>query len=219
VLWCFLPKSSAVVDSSWPVNGLKGTASFGFAVKQLFIPEDMTLAYRVSAANPPLYRMPLNLMFACGFASVALGVSRGALDFAIRRTREKTKRFDRGAMSTHESVQVQVGRAEALWQSADTFLTHRVRQVWDDLVAGSPLTDEHRISMRMVGTHVIRQCKDVTDIAYAQCSTDSIFTGNEIQRRFQDMHVITQHLQGRPEVYGVLGRYYLGEPFDSPLIS
>jgi hypothetical protein len=33
------------------------------------------------------------------------------------------------------------------------------------------------------------------------------------------MHVITQHLQGRPEVYGVLGRYYLGEPFDSPLIS
>ena len=219
VLWCFFPKSAAAIDKSWNVNGLKGTASYGFSVDDLGIPADMVMEYRLSAGNPPLYRIPMNLLFACGFAAVALGVSRGALDFAIERARKKTKRFDRKTLSANESVQTQTGRAEALWRAAEMFLHGTVGSVWNDLVGGAGLDDAHRIALRMAGTHVIRQSMDVTDIAYALCSTDSIFRENEIQRRFQDMHVITQHLQGRSEIYALLGRYYLGEEFDSHLLS
>ncbi len=112
-----------------------------------------------------------------------------------------------------------MGRAETLWQAANLFLHSSVRRVWNDLEKGHPLTDEHRIVFRMAGTHVIRQAMDVTDIAYALCSTDSIFTDNDIQRRFQDMHVITQHLQGRTEIYALLGRYFLDLPFEHHLLG
>src|SRR5439155_996561 len=35
-----------------------------------------------------------------------------------------------------------------------------------------------------------------------------------IQRHFQDIHVITQHLQGRMAHYEMVGRYWLGLPID-----
>jgi|TARA_Y100000310_G_scaffold345704_1_gene468527 alkylation response protein AidB-like acyl-CoA dehydrogenase len=219
VLWCFLPKAEAVIQEDWQVNGLKGTASYQFSVKDLIIPAEMTLTYSMDQNNPPLYRVPMNLLFACGFGAVALGVSRGALDFALRRIQEKVKRFEQNTMSANETVQVQAGRAEALWQSAESFLHNSVAKVWSDLEAGEELRTEHRIALRMAGTHVIRQSMDITDIAYALCSTDSIFMTNDIQRRFQDMHVITQHLQGRTDIYALLGRYYLDLPFESYLIS
>lgn len=219
VLWCFLPKTDATIQEEWKVNGLKGTASYQFSVKDLKIPAEMAISYSLSQDNPPLYRVPMNLLFACGFGAVALGVSRGALDFALQRTRAKIKRFDHNTLSANESVQAQVGRAETLWRSAEIFLHTNVAKVWRDLEEGDALSDEHRIALRMAGTHVIRQSKDITDIAYALCSTDSIFVTNDIQRRFQDMHVITQHLQGRTEIYALLGRYYLDLPFENYLIG
>lgn len=218
-LWCFFPKADAVIDRQWNVHGLKGTASYAFSVNDLTIPEHMAISYTLPDDGPALYRIPMNLLFACGFAAVALGVARGALDFAIDRTREKVKRFDKRTLDKSEGTQSQVGRAETLWQAANLFLHTSTRRVWDDLEKGSPLTDEHRIVFRMAGTHVIRQAMDVTDIAYAMCSTDSIFTDNDIQRRFQDMHVITQHLQGRTEIYALLGRYFLDLPFEHPLLG
>jgi len=219
VLWCFLPKADATIHEEWQVSGLKGTASYQFSVEDLLIPGEMTISYSINPDNPPLYRVPLNLLFACGFGAVALGVSRGALDFALQRTTEKVKRFDQNTLSANETIQGQVGRAETLWQAAELFLHTTVAKVWRDLDDGDELRPEHKIALRMAGTHVIRQCKDVTDIAYALCSTDSIFQANDIQRRFQDMHVITQHIQGRTDIYALLGRYYLGLPFENYMIS
>lgn len=210
VRWFFFPRDAARIHDQWDVSGLKGTASQAFSVDKLLVPRHRALVLKLPREGPALYRIPLNLLFACGFAAVALGVSRGALDFAIGCCREKTKRFDRNTLSSNETVQTELGRAEAVWRSAETFLHTSVAGVWREIAGGGHLTDEHRITLRMAGTHVIRQSAEVTDIAYRLCSTDSIFKGNEIQRRFQDMHVITQHLQARTEVYGIVGRYLLG---------
>ncbi|MBI4306452.1 MAG: flavin-dependent monooxygenase, partial [Chloroflexi bacterium] len=40
--------------------------------------------------------------------------------------------------------------------------------------------------------------------------SDAIFTVNPVQRRFQDVNVITQHLQGRLANFETAGRYLLG---------
>ena len=57
---------------------------------------------------------------------------------------------------------------------------------------------------------------EVVDIAYTVGGSNSIFAANPIQRRFQDIHVITQQIQGRLTHYDTAGRFFLGlDPEDN----
>ena len=51
---------------------------------------------------------------------------------------------------------------------------------------------------------------EVVDTCYNLCGSDAIFAANPIQRRFQDIHVITQHSQGRLSHYETAGQFLLG---------
>ncbi|MGH7797095.1 MAG: hypothetical protein ACREQ2_19710, partial [Candidatus Binatia bacterium] len=63
-------------------------------------------------------------------------------------------------------------------------------------------------------THAIRLAVDVVDSVYNAAGVTAIFEGNLIQRYFQDMHVISQHTQGRLAHYELIGKYALGLKVD-----
>ena len=50
----------------------------------------------------------------------------------------------------------------------------------------------------------------IVDMTYNLCGTDAIFERNPIQRKFQDVHVMTQHTQGRFSNYETAGQFFLG---------
>jgi hypothetical protein len=54
--------------------------------------------------------------------------------------------------------------------------------------------------------------RDVHDREVVQEADDRSFlvVGNAIQRAFQDIHVISQHIQSRRAHYEIIGRYRLG---------
>ncbi|RPG50670.1 MAG: hypothetical protein CBB61_003130 [Gammaproteobacteria bacterium TMED1] len=217
-IWHLFKKSEAQILKNWDVAGLRGTGSYQFDVKELHVPQSMTFEVKIRKEDPPLYQIPLNLMFACGFAAVALGISRSALDFAKERVKTKIKRMETKKMSDDLLTQDQIGRAEALWQSANLYLKSQVQKVWQDICEDSNCSLENRILLRLAGTHTIHQAKAVTDLVYNLCSTDSILQTNDLQKRFQDIHVISQHMQGRPEIYSLVGRHYLDLPVKSHLL-
>ena len=99
---------------------------------------------------------------------------------------------------------------EATWGAAKAFLYDTVADVWGAVRASGEITVEQRIRLRMAGTHAIRQSADAVDIAYNLSGSDAIFASREIQRRFQDAHVITQQIQGREAHYGTAGQFFLG---------
>ena len=63
----------------------------------------------------------------------------------------------------------------------------------------------------MASTHAIREAARVMDIAYELFGSDGIFTRNSIQRRYQDVHVITQQIQGRRANFESAGRFLMGQ--------
>ncbi|HAK51893.1 MAG TPA: hypothetical protein DCM54_08330 [Gammaproteobacteria bacterium] len=217
-VWHVIDKSDAEINYDWQVAGLKATGSYPFQVEELSIPESMAFEVGVRKDDPPIYQIPLNLLFACSFASVALGVSRAALNFATERVQKKIKRMYKETMSEDMLTQDQIGKAEALWRSADMYLNTQVAEVWERTCCSGICSMDNRIMLRLAGTHTIHQAKAVTDIVYDLCSTDSIFQHNDIQRRFQDIHVIAQHMQGIPEIYSIVGRHFLGLPVNSHLV-
>ena len=42
----------------------------------------------------------------------------------------------------------------------------------------------------------------------------AVYEDNVLQRYFQDIHVITQHMQSRLSHYELIGQYWLGLPID-----
>ena len=49
---------------------------------------------------------------------------------------------------------------------------------------------------------------------YNAAGATAAYDDHPIQRHFQDIHVITQHLQGRLAHYELVGRHTLGLPVD-----
>ena len=208
-----MPKSDVRMIDNWQVNGLRGTASLGFVADSLFVPAHRT--YNPAAApreQGGVYRIPTSLLFASGFATVALGVARAALDAAIELANRKVPGNSptQTLVRDWSTTQRQIGEAEAIWNSVRAFLTESATAVWQSASAGKPLTMDERVRMRLASTFANRKAAEVVDTAYTLCGSSAIFETNPVQRRFQDVHVINQQVQGRLSHYDTAGRYFLG---------
>ena len=206
-----LPRDDVEFLDVWQVSGLRGTGSFSFRVEGLFVPAGHTMRLDVPPREPgPIYVIPQTLLFACGFGCVALGVSRAGLDSTVELCSDKRPRFGSRPLCEDPVIQRQVGMAEAKWRAAKALLYDSVGDVWRAVKATGEITMEQRIALRMAGTHAIRQSAEVVDIAYNLSGSTSIFADRAIQRRFQDIHVITQQVQGRDAHYETAGQFFLG---------
>ena len=206
-----IPRDQVKLVDTWDANGLRGTASFSFQVDNLFVP-----AYRsYSQSDPPwsagpLYLIPRSLLFAAGFSTVALGVARGALETTIDLAGRKTPGRSRNLLQDLNTTHRMIGQAEAIWNAARAFQQESAAKVWQSACQRHALDTEERIRLRLSTTHAIRMSAEVVDICYNLCGSSAIFASNPIQRRFQDIHVITQHAQGRMTHYETAGQHFLG---------
>ncbi len=206
-----LPRADVEFVDVWQVQGLRGTGSFSFRAEDVFVPERRSMRLDVPPRQPgPIYVIPQGLLFACGFGCVALGVARAGLDATIELCSDKRPRFGSRPLCEDPVVQQQIGKAEAAWRAAKAMLHDAAGSVWESVSASGRITMEERILLRMAGTHAIRQSAEVVDIAYNLSGSTSIFAERAIQRRFQDIHVITQQVQGREAHYETAGQFFLG---------
>ena len=205
-----IPQKDVNFFDVWQVNGLKGTGSFSFEVNDFFVPEKYTFPeFNETEEKSGLYVIPKNLLFASGFASVALGVARGALDKAIEISKTKVPQ-EQQLLQEQSATQREIGHAEALWGSSNAFVLQKAEHVWNEARNNGKLEIEDRIALRLASTHAIRQSAEVVNMAYTICGASSIFEGNPIQRKFQDAHAITQQIQGRLSHYETAGQFFLG---------
>ena len=206
-----LPREDVEFVDVWQVKGLRGTGSFSFRAEAVFVPEHRSMRLDVPPRHDnPIYVIPQGLLFACGFGCVALGVARAGLDTTIELCSDKRPRFGSRPLCEDPVVQQQIGKAEAKWRAAKALLHDAAGSVWESVSASGRISMEERILLRMAGTHAIRQSAEVVDIAYNLSGSTSIFEERAIQRRFQDIHVITQQVQGRESHYETAGQFFLG---------
>lgn len=210
----FRPSDVEFTDN-WQVAGLRGTGSFEFRVQDLVIDArfvgDMAQPARELV---DVSIIPNTLLFATSFAAVALGVADAALTDVIEVAQGKVPRFSATAVHDDPDVQRDMGKAIARWRAADAYLHNTVQQVVYEVRASEAISHDQRARLRMAGTHVIQECSIVVDMAYKVAGSTGIYQNQALQRRFQDMHVITQHVQGREAYFGLLGRYALSGKYE-----
>jgi alkylation response protein AidB-like acyl-CoA dehydrogenase len=206
------PKAQAELIDTWQVGGLRGTGSHTFAVDDLFVPEHRTASLHDDPVREPgaLYRFSQISVFSNGFGSVALGVARAAVDALVELAGGKRPRGDPRLLREKEVVQTQVGQAEAHRRAGLALVHETVERAWDEVGRTGRFTTEQRIAMRLSGTHAIHSAARAVDLMYEAASASAIYTAHPLHRRFQDVHTITQHVQGRLEHYQTVGKQLLG---------
>ncbi len=206
-----LPKSEVNLIDEWQVGGLRGTGSLGFEAEDIFIPNPRSYGLSEQSREPgALYVIDTTPLFASGFATVALGATRAGIDWATELTKNKIQHGSTTELLNEVPTQRMIGQAEGIWNGARAFLDEAVQEMWDSVTSHHRLETSTRVRVRLASTHAIRQAAKAIDIAYTICGSSAIFEANPIQRRFQDVHAITQQIQGRPTHYDTVGQYYLG---------
>jgi alkylation response protein AidB-like acyl-CoA dehydrogenase len=214
--YCFVPRAEATLLDTWKVRGMRGTGTHHFAVDDVFVPEERTVRSVTAPLREDglLYRIPRTLVFASGDAAVALGTARSALAAFVELATTKTPRAMEALLRDQPMAQNDVGHAEADLRSGRAFLAETVGEVWAGLTATGGVTLEQRATLRLATTHAIRLAVQVVDRVYNAAGATAVYDGNPIQRYFQDVHVISQHLQARLAHYELVGRHWLGLKVD-----
>jgi alkylation response protein AidB-like acyl-CoA dehydrogenase len=201
----------------WNTVGLRGTASDQFALDDFFVRADHSITREFDhecRETGPLYRMGSGTCYQVGFAAVACGVARGALDVFIDIARNKVPRGQTSALRHNAVVQSDLAQAEVGLRAARGFVLQSMADVWKSLSAGSLITVEQRVIIRMAATHAIHKAREAVDFAYHAAGATAIFDNHPLERRFRDIHTVTQQLQGRMSHFETVGAWMLGAEAD-----
>jgi alkylation response protein AidB-like acyl-CoA dehydrogenase len=201
----------------WNTVGLRGTASDQFALEDCFVRADHSITRefeRECRESGPLYRMSSSNCFQIGFAGVACGIARGALDCFIDIARNKVPFGMKSALRDNAVTQSSLAQAEVNLRAARGFVLQSTAEIWQDLCAGATITMAQRVTIRMASTNAIQKAREAVDFAYGAAGATAIFDNHPLERRFRDMHTVTQQLQGRMSHFETVGAWMMGAATD-----
>jgi alkylation response protein AidB-like acyl-CoA dehydrogenase len=162
------PKEQAEVLDTWDVTGMRGSGSHDFRVADLYVPSE----YSVDAVTPKpvqtslLYRLALVTVFNTSVFGVPLGIARAAIDDLITTAASKKPMSSTQPLRDHTTVQIEVGRAEAILRSARAFVFEAIEALWAAGERGE-VTYRDRALARMAGSHAASAAVQVVDMMFA----------------------------------------------------
>jgi indole-3-acetate monooxygenase len=201
----------------WNTVGLRGTASDQFALNDFFVRSDHTITREFEQEcreSGPLYRMGAGTCYQVGFAGVACGIARSALDSFVDVARNKVARGTKSPLRDNAVVQSNLAQAEVNLRAARGFVLQSMADIWKDLCGGAMITVEQRITVRMAATNAIHKAREAVDFAYNAAGATAIFETHPLERRFRDIHTVTQQLQGQLRHFETVGAFMMGAEAD-----
>ncbi|MDR3535566.1 MAG: acyl-CoA dehydrogenase family protein [Acetobacteraceae bacterium] len=216
------PKDNAEIRDTWQVMGLRGTGSDSYSVTDLFVPDACSL-HRHPDVRPrvagKLYVFTQSTLYAPSFASIAFGIARAFMDAFIRDLKDTTPRGAARSRGENHVVQATVGQSEARLRSARTYLLSEVAEIWAEAQAQDVLTPDQLLRIRMASTWGIQSARQVVADLYAAAGALAIFDIRPFERRFRDIHTVTQQFQGQAAHFETVGQALLGRETDRPMFT
>jgi alkylation response protein AidB-like acyl-CoA dehydrogenase len=212
------PRDQAqVVPGSWEVSGMRGTGSFDWIVKDVFLPERRTMIH----AGVPLdnqwsrwpgitYALPSQCWVGPHHSAVITGIARAGIDALIALAIEKTPRGRSFRLCDNPQVQDAIGRADAILNAGRAYRTAMITELWNTMAAGGETTLEQRARCRLASTYAGDSAREAMDLVYRLGGSTSFKTESRLAECWRDLHVVGQTVTIAPEWYPIGGRAYLG---------
>jgi indole-3-acetate monooxygenase len=204
------------IEDTWSVSGLRGTGSHHFRADNVLVKADRTcLPFSdPPCLDEPLVRIPPPPLYALGTASVALGIAQGALEDILALSAGKVPLLAHGSLATNPLFQHQLGGADARLRAARALLYTDAASAWETAVAGAAFTTDHRARIRGAATWAADAAAAVVDVAYRAGGGTALYSDSPLQRRFRDVHALTQHFLVKLDTFTTVGAVLAGAEVD-----
>jgi len=107
-------------------------------------------------------------------------------------------------------VQSNVARMQARLDAGRAYAVETLADIWATADEMGVIDIPARARVRLACAHAIHEAIAVADFTYKAAGTDSIFPGSPFERRFRDMHTLSQQIQSRDAHFEAAGRILLG---------
>ena len=215
VLTYLYPAEHATHIENWNTLGMRGTASEGYTLTDLFVPEAFTGTREdptLRRDTGPLYAFTMQGLYAVGVAGVAFGIARAMLDALKALALDKAPR-GLARMADSPVVQSAFAKREANLGSARAYLTETLRDIYDHAPEIDVVGTDDRVRLRLACVHGTHIAIEIADYVYKAAGTSAIFKGTPFERRFRDMHTLSQQIQSRDAHFEAVGKVlFNGDP-------
>jgi len=206
------PVNRTNILDTWHTIGLRGTASDSYTLDDLFVAE----AYTSTREDPtlrrepgPLYAFTMQGLYAIGVAGVAIGTARAMLSDFLDLANRKTPR-SLGRLADMASIQGDIGKAEARLGSASAYVAETLCEIYERADDWAIIGVRDRGRVRLASANAIHASIEVADFVYKAAGVDAIFKGSAFERRFRDIHTLSQQIQSRSAHFEAVGQILLG---------
>ena len=207
-----VPRERAAINDVWHVIGLKGTGSDSYAFTDEFVPEDRAIAYH--AMDPaewrehgPLYSFSIYQLFGSTFPAVALGIRAPCSMPSSNWRAPKWRAADRRRCATMRWCNRRSASRSASSPPHGRFTSAPGRKSGRRRRAERCRSTSARL--RMASIHASQQARQVVETIYLAAGATAVFASNPFERRFRDMHAVSQQAQSQFAIFDAIGRYFL----------
>ena len=210
-----MPKDRTTPIRNWNTLGMRGTASEGYGIKDVFVPEEFSGTREdptLRRDRGKLYAFTTQGIYAVGVAGTALGIARAMLDAFAALAADKTPRA-MARLADDPVIQANFARREATLGSARAWLSDTLKEVWATADDVDPVGTADRARVRLACTHAIQTSIEVGDWTFKAAGASAIFIGTPFERRFRDLHTLSQQIQSREAHWEAVGKVmFNGDP-------
>jgi len=212
-----VPRQQVTFTDGWHVQGLKGTGSYDYELKDVFVPASHTypLMTRMPLRGGPMYKFGVMPLTGCGHAAWALGVSRSAIDDVLELAIAKTRMGESSSIAHKLTFQRNLAHHEGMWRAAHRLVLDTFTDMESRVAGGEELTPQMRCDMRIAATYATEASREIVQWAHLAAGTSAIREGSRLERAFRDMYTGTQHAFISENTYTEAGKMMLGLIQDS----
>ncbi len=220
MLVAVVPREEVVFTDGWHVQGLKGTGSYDYELKDVLVPECRTypLFTREPKRGGPFYSFGVMPITGCGHAAWALGVARSAIDDVVELAMEKTRMGEESSIAHKSTFQRNLAHHEAMWRAAHRLVVDTYTAMQSRVEDGESLTPAMRADMRIAATYATEASREVVQWVHLAAGTTAIREGNRMERAFRDLYTGTQHAFISEKTYTDAAKLMMGLIEDSPAL-
>jgi len=226
IRYVMLPRGDFKVIDDWYVFGLRGTGSKGVVVDDVFVPNHRIcgLAGMIQGTSPgskvhdsPLYKASVWGIIPFTISSPANGMARGGLDAFIEDMKVREGSYDHSPLAKKPGMHLVVAEAGAMIDAAELLYRRSFTETIDKIMAGEPLTLEHRARSRRDQGWSVMTARHAAEKLFTAQAGRGIYEGNRVQRAFADIQALQGHIVGGWDMPAYsYGQVMLGGPPSDP---
>lgn len=198
-----LPETDYTIIDTWHATGLRGTGSSDVEVKDVFVPDHMTLAVRDVAGGPApgsdvnpgaLYRVPMFALFPYVLSGVALGNAQACLNDYVAIARNRASTYNRAKLGDMQTTQIKIAEASAKIDAARLIMRQTCIKATADAQRGVIPDMAEKTRYRRDGAYAVNLCTEAVALLFGASGARGLYTSGALQRQFRDAHAINAHI-------------------------